>query len=242
MRQGKFADIHQHVLWGLDDGAQTANDMHALLEQDARDGVGLVFATAHGSHHGRPLNLQTYADRLQEANDYASARGLNLRILPGCEIFYQDSTADLLADGRLLPLGNTRSVLVEFHEDVTFDEIRKASDRLYNAGFSPILAHVERYKKLVRRPWDTMALRSDYGLTFQMNCGTVLHANGLLEQLFVRYMLRANAIDVVASDAHDVKLRPVQMRAACDAICDQCSEVYARQVVSYGWTLAGEKQ
>ena len=34
MREEGFSDLHQHVLWGLDDGPQTPEQMRALLAQN----------------------------------------------------------------------------------------------------------------------------------------------------------------------------------------------------------------
>lgn len=31
MKKRAFADLHQHLLWGLDDGPDTPKRMHALL-------------------------------------------------------------------------------------------------------------------------------------------------------------------------------------------------------------------
>ena len=45
MREEGFSDLHQHVLWGLDDGPQTPEQMRALLAQNVQSGISLLFAT-----------------------------------------------------------------------------------------------------------------------------------------------------------------------------------------------------
>ena len=47
MKSEGFADLHQHVLWGLDDGPKTPEQMHALLRQNVEERIRLVFATTH---------------------------------------------------------------------------------------------------------------------------------------------------------------------------------------------------
>ena len=87
-----FADIHQHVLWGLDDGPATRKQMHALLRQNVENGVRLVYATAHAAPGLRRFNAELYRERLKEANAYCRKRDWPLRIL-----HYQEETQCSLA-------------------------------------------------------------------------------------------------------------------------------------------------
>ena len=57
MKSEGFADLHQHVLWGLDDGPQTSEQMRVLLRQDVEEGIQLVFATAHAYPKLRAFDL-----------------------------------------------------------------------------------------------------------------------------------------------------------------------------------------
>ena len=43
----RFSDIHSHFVYGMDDGAQTAQEMEAMLDAAAADGVGRLIATPH---------------------------------------------------------------------------------------------------------------------------------------------------------------------------------------------------
>ncbi len=232
-----FSDMHQHVLWGVDDGPHSEQAMQDLLEQNAQEGISLVFATSHSDPQLRPLDLSVYRKRLEEANTFCKKKGLNLCVVPGCEIFYRPSVADLLTEGKLLPLGSSRYVLVEFGELVSIGQLQDAADKLYRGGYSPVFAHVERYRCLRRSPKKAMQLREDYGVTFQMNCHTIINPHGWLEQRFVHRMLEAHAIDVIATDAHDTVHRPVCMKAAYQAVADLCSEHYARELVGFGQKL-----
>jgi protein-tyrosine phosphatase len=239
MNPGGFADLHQHVLWGLDDGPGTAEQMYALLEQSAAEGIRLVYATTHADPQRRPFDLALYRARLGEANAYCEKKGLDLHILPGCEIKYSASVPDRLAAGRLLPLGASRHVLVEFAPDVSLYEICEAADSLYRAGYLPVLAHVERYRCLRQCsfPEKAMNLREEYGLFYQMNCAAAVHPHGLMERRFVHRMLTAQAIDVIATDAHDTVLHPAKMREAYRTISHLCGEDYAKCLTEFGWQL-----
>jgi protein-tyrosine phosphatase len=242
LKQGLLADVHQHVLWGLDDGSQTEEEMHALLEQDAAEGVGLVFATCHGDPSGEMPDPKLYHKRLKKAKHYCKDQGLDIRVLPGCEIFYRDSAIEHLAAGNLIPLGNSRFVLVEFELETSLKNICNAADRLYRAGYAPIVAHVERYTDLMLHPKQAIKMREEYGLTYQMNCHTITHPRGLRMQYFVHRMLKEQAIDVIASDAHNVTARPVRMQEAKETLLKLTDEEYTNRLLTFGWKLAGEKK
>ena len=137
--------------------------------------------------------------RLEEARAYCENKGLDLRILPGCEIQYYASVPDRLAAGSLLPLGASHHVLIEFIPDVSLFEIREAADSLYRAGYPPVLAHVERYRSLRRSPEKAMSLRAEYGLIYQMSCAAIARPRGRRNSACARML--AQAIDVIATDA-----------------------------------------
>ena len=55
-------------------------------------------------------------------------------------------------------------------------------------------------------------------------------------------MLRAHAIDLVATDAHDTRRRPVCMKAAYEKLCDQYGKRYARRLVRFGRRIGDRKE
>ena len=103
MKADGFSDLHQHVLWGIDDGPRTPEQMQALLRQDMEEGIRLVYATSHAYPQERAFNYALYRERLREANAYCKSQGWPLHVLPGCEIHYCPAVADHLAAGKLPP-------------------------------------------------------------------------------------------------------------------------------------------
>ncbi len=236
-----FADIHQHVLWGLDDGAKTQQVMQEMLRQDAAEGIRLVSATTHADLQ-HPFDMALYRARLAEANDFCRQENLPLQVVQGSEILYTDGVADRLAAGHLLALGNTRNVLIEFLPDVDLEDIGSAADALYRAGFHPVVAHIERYRCLTRSARTAMQLREDYGLLYQVNCHTVTAPHGWLIRRFVRKMLENRAVDVIADDAHNTSSRPVQMRQAMADIAAQYGQEYADALADNAFRLLGKSE
>ena len=237
MRPAGFADLHQHVLWGLDDGPRTPQQMYALLRQNIKEGIQLIFATTHAYPRNRQFDMPLYRQRLAEANAYCESMGWPLRILPGCEIHYCPAVADILMRRELPTMGDSRYVLIEFAPDVLLRQVRDAADSLYRAGYLPVIAHVERYRCLVRAPERAADIREEYGLLYQMNCSTVLRPGGFWKRSFVRRMLQLQAIDAIATDAHDSARRPARMRAAHQRIARRYGADYAQRLACLGWEI-----
>lgn len=236
-----FADIHQHVLWGLDDGAQTQRVMQDMLRQDAAEGIWLVAATTHADLQ-HPFDLMRYRARLAEANGFCRQENLPLQVVQGSEILYTDGVPDRLTAGHLLTLGGTRNVLIEFLPDVDIEDIGSAADALYCAGFHPVVAHIERYRCLTRSAKTAMQLREDYGLRYQVNCRTVTASRGWRIRRFVRKMFENRAVDVIADDAHNTSSRPVQMRQAMADIAAQYGQEYADALTDSAFRLLGKSE
>lgn len=241
MKPEGFADLHQHVLWGLDGGPQTPEQMRALLRKNVQEGIRLVFATAHAYPKLRAFDLALYRERLAEANACCESEDWPLRVLPGCEIRCCSFVPDLLAAGRLPALGDSHRVLIEFDSDVSPAEIGEAADKLYRTGYPPVLAHVERCQRLVCSPERAMDMREEYGLLYQMNSETVLQPRGFREKHFVKRMLASCAIDAIATDAHDAIRRPARMKAAYQKIAKEQGMDYAERLVSLGLKLMGKE-
>ena len=237
----RFTDLHHHVLWGMDDGPKTPQEMHAMLEAAVKDGVGMIAATPHACVEHRAFDLALYERRIEEAKAYCRSRAWPLDIIGGCEILWCDRAADLLREGRLPMLGQTRYVLLEFYPDAPLHQIARAADRTHNAGCFPIVAHAERYRALRRSVRTALQFKEDHGLLYQMNCDTLISPRGFMQRLYVRRMLEERAIDLLASDAHDTANRPVRMHQAYEKAKKDYGSAYALELVTFGKKLlAGE--
>ena len=236
----RFTDLHQHVIWGMDDGPATPKAMHAMLEAAAKNSVGLIAATSHAYPHKKEFDWIRYERRLEEANAYCRSMGWDLKLIGGCEILYNDQVPDMLRARRLPMLGESRYVLLEFYPDTSLYDIGHAADRCYKAGCFPIIAHVERYPALRRTMMNPHRFKEDHGLIYQMNCTTLLKPRGIMGRAFVRRMMEEQAIDLLASDAHDTLWRPIRMKQAYAKAQAQYGREYADELVTFGWKLAGK--
>lgn len=213
MTQG-LIDIHQHIVYQMDDGPRKWGETEAMLAKAAEQGIQRIIATPHAFPGRAHFDYDGYLDRLNEINRFAWEKGWDVQLLPGAEIYYTPHTLQKL-DAQAIPtLVMSRYVLVEFEPEVRASELLKAMRELANGGYQPILAHVERYECIQLKPELLEELRY-LGVLIQMNAQTVLHSNGLFGgKRYLRWLLKEDLVDFVATDAHNMSSRPVCLREA----------------------------
>ena len=75
-----FTDYHAHFVYGVDDGAQTREEMYAMLDAAAADGVRHLFATSHSTPGMERFPQEVYDRHLAFARDYCAQKGYDLKL------------------------------------------------------------------------------------------------------------------------------------------------------------------
>lgn len=207
-----FTDIHTHFIYGVDDGAQTQQDMMDMLDAAHLDGVVHLIATSHSTPGVHPFSEEVYEKHLEEARQYCKSCGYAISIDEGAEILYTPAIRNDAQEHRLKTLADTKYILVEFVPDITYKEIKEAVQFLENCGYVTILAHIERYPCLRARM--AYRLKKAYHIYYQINTHTVLDAHRGFKAYRIRRWLKDGLIDFVATDSHNCTNRPTQMKKA----------------------------
>lgn len=143
-------DWHSHILSGLDDGALEMEHSIAMATALAAAGFTDVYCTPHlfiGRYEAANELVRQGVAELQERLDMLE---IPLTLHPGREYCLDEYLLTYLEDP--LPLGDSRSVLVELVPRLTIDRIRYLVGEVVKAGFTPVIAHPERCYLLVPPP------------------------------------------------------------------------------------------
>ncbi len=224
----QMADIHNHALFCVDDGATDVHMSLQMLAASYQDGVRDICLTPHydAEFSVPPARLRA---RFEELCTAVGETLPDLSLYLGEEVYMSSDCAELLKEEKALCLNGTSYVLVEFSPAVPYEKINTSLHALQMAGFHPILAHAERYSVLVHFPhlvWDLREMR----VLVQINASSVTRRTGFRVRRFVRRLLQDRMVDVVASDAHDTQTRPPTLSAAYDRVVRLCGEAYAHKI------------
>ena len=222
-----ICDIHQHIVYGVDDGSRNRAMSLDMLKTAAAQGVTEICCTSHIIPGYTKPDSEKYHRHLSDLTNEAEKLGIILK--PGSEIMYSEATPKLLRDGQVPCLGDGYFVLVEFMPQSPFELLKRAAADLGNAGYTPVFAHVERYQAL-QNQLHIKALKADYGVYIQMNAHTVISSKGLFGNRWARKALDDDLIDIIASDAHNSSSRACNISEAFDFIRKRMGEKKAKSM------------
>jgi protein-tyrosine phosphatase len=198
-------DFHNHVIPGVDDGAADLPQALEALETFRAQEVTTVIATPHVSGTST-LAARTLDDALapidrawDELRAAAAGAFPELRLERGAEVMLDVPLPDL-SDPRLR-LAGTKFVLVEFPWMSVPPNAEQALFELKMAGWSPVLAHPERYANAEVALADAARWKRS-GATLQVNAGSLLGRYGEQARRIAWGLLESGWADYLCSDFH----------------------------------------
>ncbi len=210
-------DYHSHILPGVDDGFRETSESLEMLRRYERAGIAEVWLTPHIMEdvpnitaHLRDTfaRFQTaydedYALRQSSAGKYAGKSGFipkKITLHLAAENMLDALFEKRLRDNDLLPLSDNR-LLVEtsiFSAPMNF---RALLERIKNQGYTPVLAHPERYLYMSHEDYETLKKQ---GILFQRNLFSLKGQYGDQVKKRCKWLMTHNMYDLVGSDLHKI--------------------------------------
>ena len=201
--------MHSHVLFGVDDGAQSLAESVAMVTAARDAGTRLLFATPHvvppyeGWSAAQP-RLERIRRHFAALVERAPA-GIELRL--GFEITARPARLRRDDDPARFRLAGTEVVLIDgpqaspWHGDATMERYVR---RVRAEGLTPVLAHPERRVAWRREPPDPgFAERMKAaGALLQVDASGLTGADGPGTDVEARRLLAEGLIDLLGSDGH----------------------------------------
>jgi protein-tyrosine phosphatase len=134
-----------------------------------------------------------------------------------------------LDEGLCRPLGNSRYLLVDFPEAVSFFEIQSAMGSLQRTGYHPILAHTERYICLFTHMDWVRGFVEDGGIV-QINASSATGSWGTLAKMQWKRLVKEGLAHIVASDGHNLTSRQPKISVCLPYLNKYCSPRRIREL------------
>ena len=167
-------------------------------------------------------------------NDIPSAApaGIEIEILYGTEYFYREEFQELLEEENVITMAGTDRVLIEFDPGTEKKYIRNAVREVLSHGYTPVVAHVERYMKLMEKNYESIVELRKMGALIQVNTGSVTGDNGFKTKLDARNLIKAGLVDMLGSDAHSTGRRSPKMKEAAEYVKRKLSTEQATAILT----------
>ena len=198
-------DIHNHILPGVDDGALDIEDSLEMVTLAARCGIKKIIATPHFEYNNG-ASLEALEDAFYALSAEIEYEHIDIKIEKSMEIMASDNLPTLLQQGKVWTYPNSSYFLVEFAYNEEREYFDWLLDRCADAGFTPVIAHPERYSAVRHHP--EMAKRwHEKGYGVQVNRDSLLNMFGRSAYICADLLLRNGWANCIASDAHTPQYR-----------------------------------
>lgn len=211
-----IADMHTHVLPGIDDGSPDLETSIRMLEEIQRQGIRRVVATPHFyANHDSPERF--LARRAEAAGALSAAWKGDVEVRLGAEVYYFEGISDCDALEELT-ISGTNLLLVEMPPapwpERAFQQLLEIRRK---RNLIPVIAHLDRYVTALRS-YGIPDRLAKMPLLVQVNAASLL-------QPFARSMvlkwLRKGQVHLLGSDCHSMGSRKPNLADAWKVIGDK---------------------
>jgi protein-tyrosine phosphatase len=219
-----MVDLHCHILPGLDDGSANMEESIAMAESAIADGITHVVATPHSSSE----YLFDFS-HVRELRDELQAKvGDRLTIATGCDFHLNpENLGSLQKNPRQYCINQRDFLLLEFSEFSIPPSMDQTLHAIQLAGVQPIITHPERNGILRSRP-ERLKKWVRQGCFAQVTGGALTGGFGAGAQQDALRWIGEGLIHFVASDAHNIRRRPLRLQPAYDLVVDRFGQEKAR--------------
>ena len=222
-----FIDIHNHTLFGVDDGPKEIEESVAMLQSAYEQGIEAIILTPHYRHGMFAYPKDRIEENFSELKLEAGEIGIELYL--GCEYHVNSRIVEAVDSGRCRSLAGTDYVLTEYSYETEYSYIAEYTAKLTACGYIPVIAHVERYGCFLKKP-QLCAELSNHGAMIQLNADSVLGLDGRMAEHFCKKMLKNEWADIIASDAHGIRQRENHMEHCYQHVVKKFGEEYAHRL------------
>jgi tyrosine-protein phosphatase YwqE len=193
-----FVDIHNHLLWGIDDGSKSLEETVTLCNAMQELGITAAFATPHTypgqwNNTAADINL-AYSNYCNQTND----------------VFIKGVASEYLAESYLEEWREQNNILTlpGNHILIEFSMLFAPSERIMETlfqlklkGYKLIIAHPERYLywKNNRKAFERLKI---FDLYFQMNSLSLIGYYGPDVQKLCKQLIELEMYDFIGTDTH----------------------------------------
>jgi len=227
LKSSQMIDIHCHILPEVDDGPATWKVAQEMCRMAAADGIQHIVATPHANdryHYDRPY-LVGLRDHLQGLVGPAPRLGL------GCDFHMSyENLQDVMVNPARYLIEGGQYLLVELSNFSIPAQIEQSYTRLRQIGVTPIITHPERNPILQRTPQRVLQW-VELGCAVQVTASAFTGRWGKAAARMAEWLLKREALHVLATDAHNASTRPPSLSAARAIVADLCGQDVARALV-----------
>ena len=227
-------DVHTHLIPGVDDGAEDLTMALTMMLRARDQGIAAVIATPHSMAFDADAAL-VHA-RFHQLQQRAKVVFPDMGLYLGCEVYCQEErmpeVLKALDSGVYPTMNGTGYVLAEFSQWITPERALSCVKALAAGGYTPLVAHMERYAHLHNQEalvWEVREL----GARIQVNAYSLYDEQDPEIKNWARKLVENQWVDFLGTDAHRTYHRPPCAQMGLKWLYENTPKEYADEL-SFG--------
>ena len=197
-----IADIHSHLLPGLDDGVDSFEESVSLIKEFIKLGYSKIITTPHvmsDYYRNEPSDIQ---NKLSQLKDYLSEQKISIDIEAAAEYYLDEELIKKLSQSQSMMTFGDRHLLFETNFLTEPLQLKEFIFTATTQGYRPVLAHPERYQYLIGNIEKVEDLKNR-GVLLQVNIPSIIGVYSKPIQKFAIELIDKGWVDFLGSDCHN---------------------------------------
>lgn len=194
-------DAHCHLLPGIDDGPKSMVGSVKMAQLLTEMGVQTVVATPHVISDVYPNTVDIIEEKTREVQAELNQQSIPLKVIPGAEYYIEPAFQENIEKGNIICFGTERYVLFESPVENKPLLLESIVFSLKSAGYTPLLAHAERYRFLQNNKDEYQHLKK-LGVHFQVNHPSYHLPQTSTRGETARWLHVKGLVDLLGTDLH----------------------------------------
>jgi tyrosine-protein phosphatase YwqE len=195
-----ITDMHSHLIPGIDDGAKTLEESILLIKQLSALGFRKLITTPHIMGDFYKNTPEIILNGLAKIQNKLKEEYIDVEINAAAEYYLDENFEKKIGREKLLTFGDNY-ILIEISYVYPPANIQQIIMELIMQGYTPILAHPERYPYWAGKFEEFQKLK-DSGVLFQLNINSLTGHYSYLSMKMAHKMIDMNMIEFVGTDTH----------------------------------------
>lgn len=220
-------DIHSHLIFGVDDGASSLEESIRMMEAAQKHKVETIIATPH--FRSGIFNNEGVFEKFEVL--FTRAADFNIRLRLGNEVLGDDKILSLIKPKKSIDFNNSQYIMLELPYNASLEYAARMIYKIAAKDIKIILAHPERNRKIMKGFHAFNQLIHTAKCQVQVDAGSVVGVYGGFVKAAARQLLKIEAADYLASNAHSSVDYISILPAAVKKIYKLCNEGYASKLL-----------
>jgi protein-tyrosine phosphatase len=199
-----YVDIHSHMLFGLDDGAETEEQSLELIKHMIDLGYKKLVFTPHIISDFYKNDFSTIDPVFKRVKSLIESNSLTIEIEYAAEYYLDEVFVKKIENQEHLLTFGDNYLLFETSFLNKPVQLHAIIFKLKSQGYKPVFAHPERYTYMYEDFNEYIRLK-ELGILFQINLNSLTGYYSPKAKQIAEKLIDKNMVDFIGSDCHNMK-------------------------------------